>query len=732
MVNPTKAKKKKKQLPLRLNLLFFFVFVLFSVLVLRLGVVQIVYGDDYKREIERTEEVSVNNPVPRGKMLDRNLRIMVDNEPLNAITYTRQQGTKPAEMLETAEKLAKLIDKDIKKITERDKKDFWILKNPEEAAKKVTDAEKKKVENNEMEESDLYKLQLSRITKKEYDSFSKKELEVLAIYREFSSGYALTPQIVKNKDVDEKEYARVSENLQSLPGVNITTDWNRFYTYDETLKSVLGKVSTSEEGLPVENLNYYLARDYSRNDRVGKSYIEKQYEDVLQGQKAKVKNVTDKGGKVVESVEISKGERGKDLVLTTDMDLQLAIEETIEKELIQRKKAGMKTKFLDRAFAVAMNPKTGEVLAMAGKQYAKDKETGQYKMNDFALGNITTSYAMGSTVKGATVLAGYQLGAITPGTVFYDTKIRIKGTKEKGSYKNFGSINDLTALKVSSNVYMFRTAFAIAGATYVPNQSMNVGASAFDKMRKIYAQFGLGVRTGIDLPNEMVGFKGTETIPGKLMDISIGQYDTYTPMQLAQYVSTIANGGYRMKPHMVKEIRQPADNNDELGPVVEEIQPTVMNRLDMKDEWIDRINEGFKKVAQEQGGTAYARFHNKKYSVAAKTGTAQAFYDGPDAKQYEELQETMNATLVGYAPADNPEIAFSVVIPWAYQRNSGADASMNQVIGEKILDTYFELKEKRAKEAKKNPSKESETKINNDEDVQAEQEEIRDDQDGQQ
>nr|WP_245406258.1 MULTISPECIES: penicillin-binding protein 2 [unclassified Peribacillus] len=702
-----------------MNILFFLVFVLFSALILRLGVVQIVYGDDYRREIERTEEVTVNNSVPRGKMYDRNLKLMVDNQPLDAITYTRKQGTKQTEMVETAEKLAKLIEKETDKVTERDKKDFWILKNPKLAEKKITDKERKKVEEGEMEESDLYKLQLDRITEEE-TKLSEKDLEVLAIYREFASGYALTPQIVKNKKVTKEEFAKVSENLDSLPGVDVSTDWDRFYTYNKTLKSVLGKVSSSEEGLPSESLDYYLARDYSRNDRVGKSYIEAEYEDILQGQKAKVRNVTDKSGNVVDSEVINEGSRGKDLILTVDMDLQLATEEIIEKQLIAKKKMG-NTKFLDRAFVVMMDPNTGEILTMAGKKYEKDSKTGKSSIEDFALGNITTSYTMGSSVKGATVLTGYQQGAIQPGTYFYDTKLKIKGTKEKGSYSNFGNINDLTALKVSSNVYMFRTAINIAGAHYVPNEPLNISSSAFSTMRNSFAQFGLGVRTGIDLPNEMSGFKGSETSPGKLLDLAIGQYDTYTPMQLVQYVSAIANGGNRMKPHMVKEIRDPVDNNEELGPVAEDVSPTVLNRLEMKEEWIERVQSGFEKVSMEQGGTAYTYFGNKSYTVAAKTGTAQAFYDGPNRADYSEPQDTMNITLVGYAPAKNPEVAFAVVVPWAYQGHTGH--SMSKEIGEEIMDTYFELKKERAK--KENTETSTDLKVENGKDVQKDQAEVR-------
>ena len=287
---------------------------------------------------------------------------------------------------------------------------------------------------------------------------------------------------------------------------------------------------------------------------------------------------------------ISKGQRGKDLVLTIDMDLQLATEKIIEKQLLEKKRMG-DTRFLDRAFAVVLDPKTGEVLTMAGKQYVRDSKTGKYGIDDFSLGNITTSYAMGSAVKGATVLTGFQEGVIHPGSYWYDTKIRIKDTPPKGSWKDFGNIDDLTALKVSSNVYMFRTAIAIGKGNYVPNAPLSIDPTAFSTMRNSFAQFGLGVRTGIDLPNEMVGFKGTETIVGKLMDLAIGQYDTYTPMQMAQYVSTIANGGYRMQPHIVKEIREPVDDNQELGPVIKENEPTVLNRIPMKDEWIKRSTE---------------------------------------------------------------------------------------------------------------------------------------------
>ena len=689
-------KKKKTHVPFRLNIVFFAVFVLFSMLILRLGIVQIVYGEDFKREIERTEDVTVNSPVPRGKMYDRNMKTIVDNTASKAITYTKNQSTKTKEMLVVAERLAKLISKDseddLKKVRERDKKDYWILKNEERAREKIKEEEWAQYDDKKLDDKELYNLQLERITEKELAELTKADLEILAILREMMSGYALSPQIVK-KDVTPEEFAIVSENLNMLPGVDTTTDWERQYAYDKTLRSILGKVSDSDKGLPREKLEYYLAHGYSRNDRVGLSYIEQQYEDVLHGQKAKVKNITDKGGNVLDTQMITEGQRGKDLVLTIDMDLQLAVEKIIEEELSNAKRQS-RTGLLDRAFVVLMDPNTGEVLTLAGKQIVRDEETGKTVMQDFASGNFTTSYNVGSAVKGATILTGFNTGAISPGTQFYDTPIKIAKTNPKKSWKaGLGTLDDRNALKVSSNVYMFRTAINIGKGNYQYDQPLYLEPQAFDTMRNYFSQFGLGTRTGIDLPNEMVGFKGADRGPGLLLDFAIGQYDTYTNLQLAQYVSTIANGGTRLQPRIVKEIREPVMKNNEVGPVLNEFSPVILNKVDGKPEWFDRVQEGFRRVMQERGGTAYGAFYTADYKPAGKTGTAQAFYDGPKRKNYDEPPEVMNLSLIAYAPYENPEIAMAVMVPWAYEGNQGHHA--NNDIGRRVLDTYFDLKKKR-------------------------------------
>ncbi|MGG2095432.1 penicillin-binding protein 2 [Bacillus sp. S13(2024)] len=690
-----KEKKKKAAIPFRLNVLFFCVFLLFSTVIVRLGMVQIVHGEDYKNEVDRKENLTVSTPVPRGKIFDRYGRAVVDNTPLRTITYTKVKGSKPEERLETAKQLAKLIDVPTDKLTERDKKDFWILLNPERAKEKITKKDKEDLKAQKIDDKQLAQRQLDRITEAELNELTAQDLKVLAIKSKMDSGYAMTPQIIK-KDVTPEEYAVISENLDKLPGVDTTVDWDRHYAYDDMFRTVLGGVTSSDEGLPRENLDYYLVRDYDRNDRVGKSYIEQQYEDALHGTKAEVKNITDSKGNIIETDYVSKGESGKNLTLTIDMELQKQVEQIIEDEMKKAKASGS-AGYMDRAFVVMMNPKNGEILSMAGKQFVN--EDGQPTLKDYALGTMTSSYEMGSTVKGATLLTGYQTGAITPGEVLVDEPLNFKGTKVKKSWtgNGMGPIDDLTALQRSSNVYMFKTAMAIAGAPYVPGGTLNVKQKTFDDMRKYYGEFGLGVPTGIDLPNEVYGVKGPAGEPGKLLDLAIGQFDTYTPLQLAQYVSTIANGGYRMKPQIVKEIRRPTSKPEDIGQVVQSMEPVVLNRVDMKEDYIKHVQDGFKMVMQTQNGTGHGAFGTATYDPAGKTGTAQAAYAGPDQKEVRarlggQLPTTYNLTMIGYAPASDPEVAFSVVVPWLSDEHN----PVSKNIARRVMDAYFDLKKQEA------------------------------------
>jgi penicillin-binding protein A len=677
-----KKKKKKKQLPFRINLLFFAIFLMFSVLILQLGVVQILNGEAYQDEIERTIQDTTKIPVPRGKIYDRNYDVVVDNEPVYSITYTPAKGTQAEERLEVAEKLAEYISMDseeyIDKVTDRDKREYYYLLNKEEVDERLTPEAKA-----EMDNAEVYNATIDLITDEEIANFSKQELEVIAIKRELDKAYSLTPQIVKNEDVTAEEYAQVSEHLSILPGINATTDWNRNYLYDGTLRSILGSITTQKEGIPAEQEQYYLTRGYSRNDRVGKSGLEEYYEDILRGRKEQIEYTTTKNGVVVDSKTIVEGQRGKDLVLTIDMEFQEEVDKIVREELQTAiNKFPYQNRFLEDALAVVMNPQSGEILAISGQHYNRDE--GEFTNDDFR--TLYNANAPGSSIKGATVLAGYESGVITPGQTFYDSPIRIGGLW-KGSWQDLGSVNDLDALRMSSNVYMFYIALRMGGDYRYPypnGSKTSLNVQAFQQMRNYFWQFGLGVKTGVDFPYEATGYVGTEPQAGNLLDFAIGQYDTYTTMQLAQYISTIANGGYRVQPHFLKEIREPIASMEELGPIYQSNGTKVLNKIEMEN--IERVQEGFRRVFHSQGGTAVSYFGNKDYTSAGKTGTAET-------ETWDEgvMTNTENRTLVGYAPFEEPEVAFAIVVPSLGIVSN--QHSINNIIGERILDTYFEMKE---------------------------------------
>ncbi len=202
-------------------------------------------------------------------MYDRYNRVIVDNTPLNTITYARFQGNTTEERLRIAKKLATMIDvpyttniidipenkknvdsKNVVKITERDMKDYWITIHPKKTEQKITKTDRKKVQDGKMTDEELYKRLLERISKKDLESL-KDELEVLAIKRQMEGGYSNTPQIIKS-DVTNEQYAVISEHLDELPGVDTTTYWERSYPENSTLRTLLGNVSSANEGLPKE------------------------------------------------------------------------------------------------------------------------------------------------------------------------------------------------------------------------------------------------------------------------------------------------------------------------------------------------------------------------------------------------------------------------------------------------------------------------------------------------
>jgi cell division protein FtsI/penicillin-binding protein 2 len=481
------------------------------------------------------------------------------------------------------------------------------------------------------------------------------------ILAEMNRGMAFAPQRIKQKLTFE-EVSRVSEHLNKLPGVDIMVDSIRDYKYESLFRSFLGSV----RDIPLDKLDYYLSRGYRMNEKVGVTYLEKQYEEQLRGTEGTIEVFVEaKTLKPISEPSLTPGQRGNDLVLTIDRKLQQAIEQAIAKSKEENE-------LVDEAFFVAMDPNTGEILGMSN-----DHRT---------IGSGQNSYAAGSTVKMATVLMGLHEGIITPETVIQDKPITLPGGLVKRSWKNLGRVDALRALQRSSNVYMYKIGLELANNTGEGDKYYR--KEAFDDAFYYFSQFGLGVKTGIDLPEgltgEYKGYQSNDRRLGLLVDFMIGQYHNYTPLQLAQYVSTIANGGYRMQPYLVKEIRSGVPTEDELGQVVMKREPTVLNKIEMSEEHIALVQKGMELVT-EQDGTASSMFRDFPVKVAAKTGTAQTV--NPDG-----TIGLNNTIFIGYAPADNPQIAFASIVPESQRSNSQGTIAHAQVITKEILEVFFDLK----------------------------------------
>ena len=542
-----------KSLVFRIHVLKGVCLILFLVVVFRLYAIQVTYSADYQAYIDRTSTIELQKNVPRGVIYDRNMDVLVDNEAVSTITYQRYSDVSESEMKEIASQLADLIDVDFTKLTSRDLKDLYLEKFEDEAKELYTKEEAKTLEDKE-----LYQLQLSRITDEMLEQLTDHDKETHAIYINMKKGTNLTSNIIK-KGATEDEVAIVSEHLEEMPGVNTEVDWDRTYPSVAEWHPIYGRVSTYEQGLPATLSSYYKAHDYQSNDRVGLSQLELYYEPLLRGYKSQY--VLTNENETSNYDAIYEGQRGYELVLTIDAELQAAVNQIVKEELINAKKNSSTTQYLREAYIVMTNPNTGEILAMTGNIIEWDEEAKDYKIIDNSLGTFQNSFTVGSVVKGASLLTGFKYGDSWPGKTITDTKMYFKGGLIKGSWKNLGGVDDVAALKFSSNVYFFQQTISMGGSSYSPYMTLNLDLDAFEKYRSTFNEFGLGVSTGIDLPNESTGLIESQRTPGKLLDFAIGQADLYTPMQLVQYVSTIATSGKRFAPTLVKEVYLPS--NDE-------------------------------------------------------------------------------------------------------------------------------------------------------------------------
>ena len=335
------------------------------------------------------------------------------------------------------------------------------------------------------------------------------------------------------------------------------------------------------------------------------------------------------------------------------------------------------TEDLNNSFNLT-NPKTGEIYAISGWHNYKDGN--KYDAYDYGVGAILDAVTPGSIVKGASILVGYKEKVIDIGSKILDECISYNNMPEKCSWKTLGFINDLDALKWSSNIYMFKTAMMVGGQPYGTSKYLNLNLDAFDKYRSMFYQFGLGVKTGIDFPSEGEGVKGYSKDSDLLINYAIGQYDTYTPLEISQYITTIASNGKRIKPRFLSKVI------DTDGNIIKNEAPTILNTIDIEDKYIKRVQEGFRLCIVS--GTCYD-FMGQKVKGAGKTGTSESFVDRGDGI-YDH--PTMSNNFIGYAPYNNPVMTLTVSSPDILDMETGTyRAEVNYRISKKVSNLFFTL-----------------------------------------
>ena len=649
----------------KINILNIILYIIFFVIIGRLYYLQIIKHDYYIELLDSINSKEVLGSVmPRGKIYDTNGVLLVDNTLVKTIYYKKIDGISVFDEIELAYFIKDYLEIDYSKLTKSYLKDFFILTNAKKINSRISEDEYNNYKRRVISDLEYYKLKKEKVSDDDLNQYTELDKKAIYIYYLMNNGYSYDDKIIK-LDATEEEFAFFSESNSKLKGFDTKYTYDRNYIYGDTLKGVFGKVGA----ITSENKNYYLEKGYSLNDIVGISNLEYIYDDYLKGEK---ETYLVKGD---EKILIKDGKVGKDLYLTIDINLQKYIDSLLNDEILLAKKS-INTKYFDRSYVTISNPQTGDILAMSGRIY---QDSSTY---DFNIGNITDTMTVGSVVKGASILVGYNEGVLKIGEYTWDECIKLKATKKKCSIYNMGYINDLDAIKKSSNVYQFKIALKVGGVTYKYDKPAYVKKEAFDVYRSYFSKFGLGTRTGINLEKESLGYRGNGTDAGLLMNLAIGQYDTYTNMQLNQYIATLANGKNRYQMNIVQKIKDKEE-------VLYNREVKILNTLEGIDvKYIERVKKALKLVISEGTGYGYV---DLKYNASGKTGTSETFVDSNKDGIYET--ESISTSFVMYMPSDNPKYAISISTPnISYVNNTSTYIyPFNKKVIKKITDNIYSI-----------------------------------------
>jgi len=477
-------------------------------------------------------------------------------------------------------------------------------------------------------------------------------------------------------NLSEEEVARFVVNRYRLRGASVQARLQRNYPYGGELTHVLGYVGRINQ----RDLQRIDEKAYKGTDYIGKLGIEAQYEEHLLGQVGFEQVETNAHGQVIRELDRNPPISGDDIYLNIDADLQIKAREYLDGK---------------RGSVIAIEPETGHVLAFVSNPvYDPNKFVNGIDFRSYSalrddinrpLVNRALSgrYAPGSTIKGLISLTGLESGWNQNAGVTCHGYYTLKGSSHRyrcWKRRGHGPVNMFKSILQSCDVFYYQMANSLG----------------IDKISAFLKDFGLGLKTGIDLQSEPSGLvpsrqwkrdrKGVSWYPGDTLNTGIGQgYMLVTPLQLGVMSATLANRGKRIEPRLVNRLVR---NNSENGErETTELHGKTLGEVNAKRANFDVIIDAMQAVVEHPRGTARRSGLNAEYSIAGKTGTAQVVAIAQGAK-YDESKlsdfEKDHALFVSFAPVEKPKIAVAVIV-----ENGGSGSGAAAPVARKVMDFYL-------------------------------------------
>lgn len=652
----------------------------------RLFYMQIISGDYYLQEATKKGVRSVVISAPRGEIVDRYGKPLVTNKVGYALQIQRT-NLYNKEFDDIILKTYKLAKEKNQQICENLPISFYpyefTFSQDEPDEQKAKESEKEWKKKWELDEN-LTAAEVIEKLKERYniaDGYTNDEMRMIVgvRYDMVVCNFSVSTPYTLAENIDMEIVTTIKENETEYPCVSVVNKYFRYFPNGSLAAHILGRVGKISD-TEYESLK---KSGYKMTDEIGKQGIEKVCENFLKGKDGKREFVqTSEGFEENLSAHID-AESGNYAVLTIDSEMQKILEDSLQSTIdkIRAKGMGKKNSGADvsGAAAVVLDVNSAEVLAMASNPtydankfnelYQSLVEDDKKPMWNRAIGG---AYAPGSTFKMLTSIAALEENVITPNTVIRDEGIykyyddyQPKCWIYTKTGRTHGDCTVSSALENSCNYFYYETGRKLG----------------IEKLNRYTKLFGLGEKTGIEISSEEA--KGTVAGPeareksggrqwsgGDTIQAAIGQSDNlFTPLQLANYVATLVNGGKRYKPHLIKEVRSSVD-----GELVYETKPEILNNLELKEENVNAVLKGMLDVTQE--GTASSIFENYPIKIGGKTGSAQVA-KGSD-----------NGVFVAFAPYDDPQIAIAIVVEHG---NSGGDVAP---VARSVFDYYFSVGEK--------------------------------------